>query len=80
MSVQEKRRSEFTEQRESDELRHHYRACWGATPGERLRFAVPGDVATCGYVKRGSSHDAGEWGTSDACVVCEVLTHQGRRR
>jgi hypothetical protein len=79
MSVQEQLHSEATRQREPDELFHHYPACWGE-PGEHIRASVPGDVATCGYIKRRPSKGRGEWGRSDACVVCETLAHKGRVR
>jgi hypothetical protein len=54
--------------RELDKLHHGY--LQAAREG---RLPVPGDVARCGYVKRGPTVSGGRWGTADACVVCERL-------
>jgi hypothetical protein len=51
-----------------DKLRHGYPQAIAEG-----RLPQPGDVARCGYVKRGPTDSGGAWGTSEACVVCERL-------
>ena len=65
---------ERTDEGQHDELRHSY-----PTAVREGRWPVAGDVARCGYVKRGPTSPPGEWGMSDACVVCESL-HHGERQ
>lgn len=55
-------------------LRHSYPAAV-----REGRLPAEGDVARCGYVKRGPTAPPGEWGTSEVCIVCESL-HDSERR
>jgi hypothetical protein len=65
---------ECTDEGQHDKLRHSYPAAV-----KEGRLPVPGDVARCGYVKRGPTTVPGTWGTSEACVVCEHLVYAGRQ-
>lgn len=53
----------------TDALRHSY-PCWL----DEGRIPMEGDVARCGYVKRGATDSGGEFGTPEACIVCEELS------
>lgn len=64
---------ERTDEGQQDKLRHSYPAAV-----KEGRWPVEGDVARCGYVKRGPTTAPGQWGTSEACIVCEELRRRER--